>query len=88
MALTSKALIDLSANNLPKEGDLHTFVSKKTYIIGCGVVKLIGHAMRTIKISLEHPQFKRISIHLFQEVLYVAFRELPAAHKLVIVAYV
>jgi hypothetical protein len=44
--------------------------------------------MWTIEVSLKHPQFKSIGIHLFQEVLDVALRELPAAHKLVIVTYI
>ena len=88
MTLTPIALIDLGANNLPKEGYLHAFVSKKTHIKSSRVVKLISHPMWTIEVSLKHPKFERIGIHLFQEVLYVAFRELPAAHKLVIIAYV
>ncbi len=88
MALTPITLIDLGANDLPKEGYLHAFVSYKTHIKGSRVVKLIGHSMWTIEVSLEHPQFKSIGIHLFKKVLDGALRELPAAHKLVIVTYI
>jgi len=86
VTLTPIALIDLGANNLSKEGYLHAFVSKKTHIKSSRVVKLISHPMWTIEVSLEHPKFKSIGIHLFQEVLNVALWELPAAYKLVIVA--
>ena len=86
MTLTSIALIDLSANYLLKEGYLHTFVSKDAHIIGSGVVILICHAVRTIEVSLKHPEFKSIGVHLFQKVFDVAIGKLPAAHKLVIVA--
>lgn len=88
MPFTPIALIDLSADNLSKERNLHAFVSKNAHIEGSRVVKLIGHAMWTIKVSLKHPQFKRIGIHFFQEIFDVALRKLPAPHKLVIVAYV
>ena len=82
------ALVDLSADNFPKERYLHTFVSKQTHV-ECGrVVVLISHPMRTVKVSLEHPQFEGIGIHLFQEVLDVSVGELPAAHVLIVVAYI
>jgi hypothetical protein len=88
VSFTPIALIDLSADNLSKERNLHAFVSKNAHIKGSRVVKLISHAVWTIKVSLKHPQFKRIGIHFFQEIFDIAFWKLPAPHKLVIVAYV
>ena len=82
------ALVNLSSNYLPKEWYLHTLISKKTHIKRCGVVILISHPMRTVKVSLEHPQLKGVCIHLFQKVLYVTIRKLPAAYILIVVYYV